>query len=267
MTAADEVNCELTPTPVSCITYEVSPLATSLIAQQAPLTATSLSVPTSATSSGTSVQTIANIDELIGYSKATSIPLVTTAAGSSGLELTALPSGVNDGSSGTGNLYHHYGTSAAESDTTALVETGSVISIANRASRSSNSFGRESSSSRKLEKDSNRGACVIIHAANDGTSSSGAGVTSSSTSGNEMLSVFEAIGTGSLSGGVSYDAGVTVTSTSGGRASVVSCVSPGAEQQQQQRASGGVYRGMPKMQRVLQPASTGGTQRFLWPFP
>uniref|UniRef100_A0A182TZV1 Uncharacterized protein n=1 Tax=Anopheles melas TaxID=34690 RepID=A0A182TZV1_9DIPT len=248
---------KLTPTPVSCITYEVTPLAASQVAQPALLAATSPTAPTVATS-GQSVQAIATIDERLVYSKTASHPPALTPIGA---ELTALlPS--QGRSIGSSNQNLHYTGREDGQASSAVVQSGSVILNVTRTEAndrtgskfSTNTTGKDLVS-RKLEKDntvssSSQKACVIIHAPKDGQNDveSGFGLASKPAgAGNELLSVIEAIGTE-----VDYDA----SSMAHNIEDSVSGSSAGGSIASDSFRSHGAYRvgsmGMAKVQRIQQ---------------
>uniref|UniRef100_A0A182M1P1 Uncharacterized protein n=1 Tax=Anopheles culicifacies TaxID=139723 RepID=A0A182M1P1_9DIPT len=257
---------KLTPTPVSCITYEVTPIAAPLVAQPTVLTAASNLPASSAAAAGPSIQTIGSVDELLTYNKT---PLVTTVGGS-GLELTTLAP--DHSSSGSNNQHHHYTNEGNEEASATVAEAGSLISVVNRIEgnrsigKSSNNHGQESGVNIKVKKEQINSSSrrAAIHAPTDTQAVSVCDTGSASAiriiGGSELLSAAEVIRT-------DLDENVTKTSSDNDSnsfnhsGSAVSCANTIPEQQQHQisgghRASNSVVT---KVQRKVQTSGAAGS--------
>uniref|UniRef100_A0AAG5DCA8 Uncharacterized protein n=1 Tax=Anopheles atroparvus TaxID=41427 RepID=A0AAG5DCA8_ANOAO len=265
---------KLTPTPVSCITYEVTPIAAPLVSQpQAALTAaTNLTAPTAASVGSNTVQTVGCFEELLDYGKTSAVatvPFLTP------VEFAALPPSA-------GQL-HHYGdagATTAASSTTTTVETNNVISLTTTptgggtsgGSISKRTGGNSQLAAEKPEVNFAHGACVIISNSSEAPScsvsragailSSGSSLSGpASASGNELIDVMEAIGASLSVVGCDESEG-----NGGANASNTSIVPI------QQHSSGGspsVFRvtsqSLAKMHNILQPMSELDVKSFAGP--
>ncbi|KFB35112.1 hypothetical protein ZHAS_00001032 [Anopheles sinensis] len=271
---------KLTPTPVSCITYEVTPIATPLVGQQSAGTlsaAANLTAPTTATASiGSTVQTVATLEELLDYGKITAtVPLLApVVGGGSPLEFSAVTPSIGQ--------VQHYAiggdaapTSAATTKTTATVENNNVISLASSHSTTTTTGGASGASFSKRTNNGNsqfaagkaetdfsnghtHGACVIITSSNEASNFPVASDTSLPGPG---ISVIETIGS-RMSG---------ACEEGGGNSNVSASNTSTVAVQQQHVASGsaGVYRvssqSFTKMHNIVQPVSEMDIESFAVP--